>query len=275
MRLLLLRALPILIAIASLPVAATPAGADETVVVQPGDNVYRIALRHGTSISSIVRANGLGSADRIYTGQRLQVPGASPSTGVGTGGSALASGAPTYIVQPGDTLLRIAVRSGTTVQALVAANGLPAPDRIFVGQRIIVPGGVTAAVGGPAAISPAQASAGREIVVDLSSQTLSAVDNGLTVRTFVVSTGAAASPTPLGRYRIANRYATQHMSGPGYNLPGVPYVQYFTGAFAIHGTYWHASFGTPVSHGCVNMRSSDAGWLWRWSAVGTPVVVRW
>jgi len=65
------------------------------------------------------------------------------------------------------------------------------------------------------------------------------------------------------------------MSGPGYWAPGVPYVQYFTGDYALHGTYWHTDYGTPVSHGCVNLQTPDAEWLWGWASIGTGVVVQW
>lgn len=55
-----------------------------------------------------------------------------------------------------------------------------------------------------------------------------------------------------------------------YDLPGVPFVCYFTwGWAALHGTYWHNDYGRPRSHGCVNMPPDAARWLWRWT---TPVV---
>jgi hypothetical protein len=51
-----------------------------------------------------------------------------------------------------------------------------------------------------------------------------------------------------------------------YELPGVSWVLYFTEhGHAFHGTYWHDNFGTPMSHGCLNMRSSEARWLFRWA----------
>jgi lipoprotein-anchoring transpeptidase ErfK/SrfK len=49
---------------------------------------------------------------------------------------------------------------------------------------------------------------------------------------------------------------------------------YFTkdGA-AIHGTYWHTSFGTPYSHGCINLPTDKAEKLYEWAPLGTKVVV--
>ena len=59
------------------------------------------------------------------------------------------------------------------------------------------------------------------------------------------------------------------------DLPNVPYTMYFYKGYGIHGTYWHHNFGHPMSHGCVNMRTSDAAWLFNWASVGTPVVTHY
>jgi lipoprotein-anchoring transpeptidase ErfK/SrfK len=73
------------------------------------------------------------------------------------------------------------------------------------------------------------------------------------------------------------KYESQTMNGYllgyDYYLPDVPYVMYFFEDFAIHGTYWHSNFGTPMSHGCVNVSTPDAGWLFNWAPVGTAVNV--
>lgn len=50
-------------------------------------------------------------------------------------------------------------------------------------------------------------------------------------------------------------------------------AMYFSGGYAIHGAYWHNNFGTPVSHGCVNVRVDRAERLFNWAEVGTPVIV--
>jgi lipoprotein-anchoring transpeptidase ErfK/SrfK len=259
---------------------AKPAHADSVYIVTRGDNLYRIALRYGTTVQAVMRANGLRSPDVIYVGQRLVVPdsgspytaparSAPPASGARSGG--------VHIVAPGETLARIASRYGTTVSALVLANGLRSADFIYAGQRLAVPGAAPAApVGGAPAPAPViGGGAGRRIVIDLSSQRLTAYENGRAVTSFVISSGKASTPTPIGSFRIYARYRSQTMSGPGYYLPGVPYVQYFAGGNAIHGAYWHNMFGTPTSHGCVNLREGDAGWLWSWASIGTPVIVQW
>jgi len=65
---------------------------------------------------------------------------------------------------------------------------------------------------------------------------------------------------------------SQHMAGgdlaagDDYDLPGVPWVSFFNGGMAIHGTYWHNDYGTPWSHGCLNVSNADAKWVYRWTS---------
>ena len=62
-----------------------------------------------------------------------------------------------------------------------------------------------------------------------------------------------------------------YLLGYDYYLEDVPYVMYFYGDYAIHGTYWHSNFGYPMSHGCVNTSPWDASWLFSWAPLGTTV----
>lgn len=116
---------------------------------------------------------------------------------------------------------------------------------------------------------------GHWIDIDLSAQMLYAYDGDTLVNSFVVSTGTSLHPTVTGTFAVYVKYRYSDMSGPGYYLPDVPYTMYFYSGYGIHGTYWHSNFGTPMSHGCVNMRTSDAGWLFDFSVVGTPVIVHY
>jgi lipoprotein-anchoring transpeptidase ErfK/SrfK len=115
----------------------------------------------------------------------------------------------------------------------------------------------------------------RWIDVDLSSQRVFAYEGDTRLRTFIVSTGTSAHPTVTGRFRIYVKYRYDDMAGPGYYLPNVPYTMYFYQGYALHGTYWHSNFGHPMSHGCINLRTSDAGWLFDFASVGTLVNVHY
>lgn len=113
----------------------------------------------------------------------------------------------------------------------------------------------------------------RWIEVDLSEQHVYAYEGDQLQRSFLVSTGTWRTPTVQGKFRIYYKYRSQTMSGPGYYLPGVPFVMYFYKDYSLHGTYWHNNFGTPMSHGCVNMRTAEAKWLYNWASLGTLVYV--
>jgi lipoprotein-anchoring transpeptidase ErfK/SrfK len=131
----------------------------------------------------------------------------------------------------------------------------------------------------------------RRLFVYLDSQRVEAVENGEVVRTFKVSTGKSKTPTVTGSFYIYDRYRYKTMRsdvGRGqrgfYEVEDVPYTQFFHKDNAFHGAFWHNNFGHPASHGCVNMAtkdqnkrwpnvSEDAGWLYRWAALGLPVTV--
>ncbi len=109
------------------------------------------------------------------------------------------------------------------------------------------------------------------IDVDLSEQTVRAYQGDEMQRSFLVSTGRWPTVTITGQYQIYVKYESALMYGADYYLPGVPYVMYFYKDYGIHGTYWHTNFGTPMSHGCVNMATEDAKWIFNHSRVGTWV----
>lgn len=113
----------------------------------------------------------------------------------------------------------------------------------------------------------------RWIDVDLSQQRTYAYEGNQLVNSFLVSTGTWAHPTVTGEFHIYVKYRYTLMVGPGYYLPNVPYTMYFYKGYGLHGTYWHHNFGHPMSHGCVNLKTPDAAWLFQWASVGTVVNV--
>lgn len=136
------------------PIAANPPVSDtgnyETTgygeaayTVQAGDTLFSIAQRHGSTVEAIVAANGL-SSDILHAGQVLTVPAggesyaapaapAAPAFADGSGGQ--------HTVGGGETLFRIAMNYGTTVEAIAGANGIPYPYTIFPGQQLVIPSG--------------------------------------------------------------------------------------------------------------------------------------
>jgi lipoprotein-anchoring transpeptidase ErfK/SrfK len=119
--------------------------------------------------------------------------------------------------------------------------------------------------------TPQPVGEGRWIDVDLSDQLTYAFEGDEIVNVFYVSTGTWDHPTVTGQFHIYVKYEYADMEGLGYYLPDVPYVMYFYDGYGLHGTYWHSNFGTPMSHGCINLSIPDAEWLFYWADIGTLV----
>lgn len=113
----------------------------------------------------------------------------------------------------------------------------------------------------------------RRVEIDISDQTLTAWQGDAVVLKTKVSTGKPGWRTLPGNFNVYVKYEQTRMRGPGYDTPDVPWTMYYSGGFAIHGAYWHNNFGTPVSHGCVNLRVDEAKLLYDWANVGLEVVV--
>jgi lipoprotein-anchoring transpeptidase ErfK/SrfK len=125
----------------------------------------------------------------------------------------------------------------------------------------------------PSPAEPWEIDEERWIDVDLSEQTLTAYENGVAVRTTLISSGLPATPTPTGRFRIWVKFRTDDMEGDDYYIEDVPYVMYFYKGYGLHGVTWHGNFGHPMSHGCINLPTLEAEWLFGWADVGTLVNV--
>jgi lipoprotein-anchoring transpeptidase ErfK/SrfK len=111
------------------------------------------------------------------------------------------------------------------------------------------------------------------IEVDLSNQTLYAYHGDQIINAFLISSGTSSFPTVTGTFKIFAKYSQYTMRGPEYDISDVPYTMFFYKGYSIHGTYWHDNFGTPMSHGCVNMDTTDAAWIYENAPVGTYVFI--
>jgi hypothetical protein len=121
----------------------------------------------------------------------------------------------------------------------------------------------------------------RWVDVELATQTLVAYEGARPVYATLVSTGRGPkgtdSATPPGVHRVWVKILTSDMQNveredvdAHYSLQEVPYVQFFDGAVALHGTYWHRDFGRVRSHGCVNLAPVDARWLFDFTEPRLP-----
>ena len=135
-------------------------------------------------------------------------------------------------------------------------------------------------------VSDIDLSAEKVVVVDLSEQNLYIKLGDYVVRKFRVSTGAAATPTPVGETSI---FLKQHVrvgnKPPHYVMP--KFQMFRAGGYGFHalpslggdgGIFWTEArnhIGIPVSHGCVRLLPEDADWLFDFTDIGTKVIVQW
>jgi hypothetical protein len=133
-----------------------------------------------------------------------------------------------------------------------------------------------------APISPDVPPEEKHIEVNLDQQLLTAFEGTVIVFQTKISSGLKSlgrgtngvpTDTPRGRFNLQSKLPSKHMGQGRLTddlsdpiLLGVPWTAFFyeTGV-AFHGTYWHDNFGSPMSHGCINMRNDEAKWLFRWT----------
>ncbi len=249
--------------------------ASRVYVVRRGDTLSGIAARFGVSLSALARANGLTTRSFVYVGQRLVIP--SGSTGATTPPST--GGGRVYIVRPGDTLSGIAARFGVSLSALARANGIRNPSRIYVGQRLVIPGG-----GGGSAGGVSNTGGGLKFVVSVSRQTCWLYRGNTLLYQWRCSTGRRGYPTRYGTFRIQSKIPVAYGSAWNINMPywlGI----YWAGSTenGIHGLPWNATTGVrvwaglvgrPVTFGCIMLDNWAAKTLYDMAYIGMPVVIR-
>ena len=194
-------------------------------------------------------------ATSVPTETAVSVPTATPTTApteapTEEAATEEATDAPAVTETPGVMSMEIVVDTPTS-QYVAPTSSAPLPEAASSGNGV------------------------RWIDVDLTNQMVYAYEDESVVNSFIVSTGTWLTPTVTGQYKIYVKYRSAPMSGPGYYLPNVPYIMYFYKGYGLHGTYWHNNFGTPMSHGCVNLRTDEAAWLYNWASVGTLVNVHY
>jgi len=277
-RLLMMQTSLALAIVIAIPPQATVQQDGLTYVPQPGDSLRDVSLFFGIAPDELIGKNDMQGPMGMKFGVDLVVPVTVYDQEIG-----LPNTTTTYIVQRGDTLFRIATMFNIPADALADANDIPWVDRIYVGQILTIPTSdyqvrslddriVDSVSPMPSDQIPEPTVVdGKQIVVVLSQQQTYVFENGVLLRHFLSSTGLPRTPTVTGDFEIYVKYDAQRMTGPGYDLPGVPWVMYFYRDYALHGAYWHNNFGNPMSHGCVNLRIPEAEWLYQWAAIGTPV----
>lgn len=205
-------ALAALLAVSAIAVPA--AATDRVVVVRVGDTLSEIALRNGVTVAHLMALNPIANPNRIYPGQRLRI---STDPAVPPVPAAPALTEPiVHVVRPGEHLTGIAQRYGTTIGAIVKANGIANPSYLRVGQRLAIPGTVAPAASPAAAAPPAPI-----VHVVAAGETLSgiAVRYGTTIRAIARANGIANPSYLRVRQRLAIPGTTATTTGAGAGMP--------------------------------------------------------
>jgi LysM repeat protein len=282
----------LMVGILSLMLPSAVLAADIIHTVQPGENLYRIGLQYGVSWQTLMTVNGLSSS-RIFVGQQIKIPDqaavmAAPADPAPVITEVVEVTVPadlpelsTYVVARGDTLGAIAQRFGTTVSALVSANHLTNPNRIFYGQTLSLTSTGSSEVVAAAPVVNLPSSV-KEIQVDISEQRMRVYENGALIWDWVTSTGEPGADTRPGSYSVLNKIPNAY--GATWNLWMPNWLGIYWAGYLQNGIHslpilsdgsklWAGFLGTPVSFGCVILDDTNSALLYNWAELGTPVII--
>ncbi len=179
----------------------------------------------------------------------------------------------------GSTMIISAGRSGTSL-------GDVSPLAKQIVQNVLTGKGMqlTMPVGTQAFATTPATSIAKLIEVDVVTKQMYLYDNGQLTRSYAISAGAPATPTPIGQFKIYQKLTVQDMKGfnadgSKYLQPHVHWINYFLpGGYAVHGNYWRplSWFGAiNSSHGCVSLPDDQAQWVYNWAPIGTTVITHY
>lgn len=280
--------------------AAFEAG-ETRVQLDPVEAAIPADISTETADATVAQLNGMLDTVGFYVGDERTVPVdravAASWLSVAPDGDAFAITADPAAIQPVVDTLAAAVDRAPENAVVITDTGGKVLQTIAAGQsgrQLGDASGIAAAFAGqlgsgdavfklPVTEVPVSTTTlARNIVVDLSEQRTYIYENGQLVNSFLVSSGAAATPTHTGNFRINSHVRVQDMGALCYNpnavnsycTEDVPWVMYFNGDQGFHGTYWHNNFGNRMSHGCVNLPLGTAESLYSWAPNGTEVRVQ-
>lgn len=181
-----------------------------------------------------------------------------------------------YIVQRGDTLMKIAAKHGYPAWRLVEANPDIDINRLQVGQEIVIPS--------IDLLFPLPLVREQRIVVDISEQRLYAYEDGQLVYDFIASTGIKSSPTITGTFQVLSKEVDAYATNWDLNMPHFIAVYESAPGFhnGIHGlpsrtghqVLWENALGRPVSFGCIVLGLEEAALIYDWAELGALVEIR-
>lgn len=116
------------------------------------------------------------------------------------------------------------------------------------------------------------------ITISLKDQSLKYFEGTQKIGEFKISSGLPRTPTPPGEYQVIVKKPLVTYKGVDYYYPNTKWNLMFkrgsAGNYYIHGAFWHDKFGTPASHGCVNVSYANMEFLYGWADTGTRILIQ-
>jgi hypothetical protein len=123
-------------------------------------------------------------------------------------------------------------------------------------------------------LNPEKVKLEKLITVDIKKQRLFYYFGGKKLEEFLISSGVKGWETPTGDFAVLKKYPVKNYAGTNFSYPNTKWNLHFATKkynYYIHGTYWHNDFGTPKSHGCINVSYKNMETLYNWAQVGTKI----
>lgn len=181
----------------------------------------------------------------------------------------------TYVVQKGDTLLKIAWRVGFPMWKILEANPNLDPDHLYSGQVLNLPSKDT--------LLPLDVIPNKRIVISISKQKMMVYENNQLIKKFVISTGVDRSPTQPGVFQVQTHRANAYASVWDLYMPNFLGIYEAWPGFmnGIHGLpmlsngtrLWANILGKPASYGCIILDLKDSKFLYQWAENGVVVEI--
>lgn len=220
-------------------------------------SLQRTATGHGTTSAQATHAASSEMAEARSNARRFRVVAAQAKMGSrGLAVRVLQRG----LARKGYMVGKRGLYDARTARAVLAFRKVTGMQRTYVASptvyRKLARGGGTFRVRFP--------SHGRHIEASLSKQVMALISRGKAVRIYPISSGAPATPTIRGSFRV-------YRKDPGTNAKGMIFSSYFIRGYAIHGYVSVPVY--PASHGCLRVPPAEAVSIYNWINYGTPVDV--
>lgn len=246
--------------------------------IAKGDSPQTVAAAYGMPLAKFLELNKLSPSSVLLPGTTVMV--------ISDRGLWNSKEVKAYTIREGDTVESVADIFKVSSAEVYAINDLRSGRTPEVGTSILIPArDIVERLGNTPtnksgylqiAIGDFPTLTEKWVDIDLSHQRMTAYEGTKPVYSARISSGKSGTPTVTGVFRIWAKISSQTMSGGSraagdyYYLPGVQWVSYFYKDYALHGAYWHNRFGTPTSHGCINLTNKDAEWLYHWMTPDNP-----